>query len=260
MRFYFCGASMKNILLKLTYDGTHYAGWQCQKNACAISDVVSEAIFKVTGERVKLIGCSRTDAGVHAAAYAANFLSGTKIPFTQLPMALNFYLPKDIAVFEAFEVSKAFHAQYSAVKKEYRYTIENSTFRNPLNNNAQLETRPLDVDAMKQAAALLVGTHDFKAFSNAGGSALTSVRTLFSCSVKRVGTTVQITVCGNGFLYNMVRIIAGTLLEVGRGRLLPEAIPDILLSLDRTRAGKTLCARGLVLRRVWYGAAGRKKM
>ena len=244
---------MRNIALALTFDGSRYAGWQSQNNAVAIANVIEAAIREATGETVRLIGCSRTDAGVHAARYVANFKSDTTLSVSVLPRALNFYLPKDIAVFHAAEMPEAFHAQLSATKKEYVYMIENNPYRNPLNPFAHWETRPLDLARMQAAAARLVGTHDFAAFANAGGTVLTSVRTIYALKVTQKGTAIRITVQGNGFLYNMVRILAGTLVAVGRGALLPEDIPKIIDSRDRKQAGKTLPARGLTLRKVWYG-------
>ena len=244
---------MRNIAIELIFDGSRYAGWQSQNNAVAISNVVNGAIYEATGAHAKLIGCSRTDAGVHAKSYIANFKTDSALSVRVLPRALNFYLPQDIAVVGAYEMEEAFHAQYDATKKEYIYTIENSAFRNPLNPNAHRESRTLNLDAMKSAAAQLVGTHDFKAFSNAGGSAVTSVRTIYALKVEKKGAVISITVRGNGFLYNMVRIIAGTLLAVGQGKMMPAELPNIISNRDRKQAGKTLPARGLTLHKVWYG-------
>jgi tRNA pseudouridine38-40 synthase len=250
---------MKNIKLTIEYDGTSYHGWQSQINASAIQDVVCKAVGKLTGEGCKLTGSSRTDTGVHALGQVANFATESGIPADKFSYALNTFLPDDIVIRKSEEVSIDFHARYSAVGKKYRYLIYNSTFPSVLlKHRAWHVSRMLDVGLMRQAAEAFLGKHDFVGFSSTGGSVKTTVRTIRDISVSRGGCfneasdLIEIQISGDGFLYNMVRIIAGTLVEVGNGKLRPEEMPAIMESLDRKRAGITAPAHGLYLVEVYY--------
>ncbi len=249
--------SMRNIKLTIEYDGTNYHGWQSQKNAVAVQDVVVKAIRKLTGEEVRLIGASRTDVGVHAFGQVANFHTYSKIPPERFSYALNSFLPEDIVIKHSKEVDMGFHARFSAVGKKYRYMIFNSDRPSALlRNRAYFVPVPMDLEAMQEAASHFLGTHDFAAFCATGGSAKTSVRTITDISVSKRhdynGDIFEIEVSGNGFLYNMVRIIAGTLAEVGMGKKRPDEIPGIINSRRREMAGITAPAHGLYLVEVYY--------
>ncbi|MDI3481417.1 MAG: tRNA pseudouridine38-40 synthase [Tepidanaerobacteraceae bacterium] len=242
-----------NVELLLEYDGTSYHGWQRQKNACSVQETLEEAIGSVTGEKVKVVGAGRTDAGVHALGQVANFKTNTRIPLEKLPYAINSRLPEDIVVKRARMVPEDFHARLSAKAKVYAYTIYNAPFPSPLLRKfAYFFPIKLDVDAMKQAAAYFLGIHDFSAFRAQGSPVKSSVRHIFRLDVERTGDIIKIEVEANGFLYNMVRIISGTLLEVGLGRIFPQEVASIIASGDRIRAGRTLPPQGLCLVRVIY--------
>ena len=276
---------MRNIKLTIEYDGTAYHGWQSQVNAAAIQDVVGAAVNRLTEEACTLYGSSRTDAGVHAYGQVANFRTASGIPADKFAFALNTLLPQDIAVVKSEEADPDFHARFSARGKKYRYLYYNSVFPSALlRNRAWHVYHPLDGEAMREASRHLLGTHDFLAFSASGSSVKTTVRTLSSISmhihgdgshvceiqenrprvwvedppmagISGQGTcprVLSLEVEGDGFLYNMVRIIAGTLAEVGYGRIKPEAIPDILESRDRKRTGLTAPPQGLYLMEVRY--------
>ncbi|MCG0276103.1 MAG: tRNA pseudouridine(38-40) synthase TruA [Thermosediminibacteraceae bacterium] len=237
----------------LEYDGTNYSGWQRQKNAIAIQEVVEKAIFKVTGEKVNVIGAGRTDAGVHARGQVANFFTNCRIPVARLPYAINSHLPEDIVVKGAEVVPDDFHARYSAKAKVYTYSIYNAPFPSPLlRRYSYFFPKPLNIEAMERAAKAFIGVHDFAAFRASGSSVKSSVRNIKRLEVKKQGDLVIIEVEADGFLYNMVRIIAGTLLEVGAGKRDPEEIPSVIRSRDRERAGVTLPAHGLCLEKVIY--------
>ena len=247
---------MRNIALKLMYNGTAYHGWQVQKNAVTVCETLQKALEKITGAPVHLTGCGRTDAGVHAERYIANFRTESRIPLERLPFAVNTHTPEDIAVSEALEVAEDFNAIGSCLKKEYTYRIYNSRVKNPFYvNRAYFYPKRLDEEFLNRAAHQFVGTHDFLALCAAGSSAAAhgdTVRTITDCHVTRRGDEVDIEVTADGYLYNMVRILAGTLCEVGAGRLRAADIPAILASRDRSRAGPTLPAKGLFLKRVEY--------
>jgi tRNA pseudouridine38-40 synthase len=245
---------MRNIRLTIEFDGTAYHGWQSQINAITVQDVVGAAINRLTGESCSLTGSSRTDAGVHALGFVCNFKTSSSIPEDKFAYALNTLLPEDVVVQESREVSPQFHSRFSAMGKKYRYLVHNSQFPSALlRNRAYHVYYPLDVKAMQRAAGHFIGTHDFCAFSAAGGSAKTTVRTISQITVeKRQGNQVEVNVTGDGFLYNMVRIITGTLIEVGFGKLKPDDIPEIIESCDRRRAGRTAPAHGLYLVEVYY--------
>lgn len=244
---------MRNIKLIIEYDGTAYHGWQSQKNAVAVQDVVTEAVRRLTGENCSLTGSSRTDTGVHALGQVCNFFTESKIPADKFAFALNTMLPEDIVVHQSEEAAQDFHSRFSAKGKEYRYLIYNSTFPSALlRHKAWHVFYPLDADKMERAAGYLTGTHDFAAFCAAGGSAETTVRTITEARVKKNGALIEFSVAGNGFLYNMVRIIAGTLAEAGFGKIDPDAVRDIIEGRDRRKAGRTAPAHGLYLVEVYY--------
>jgi tRNA pseudouridine38-40 synthase len=247
---------LRNVKLTIEYDGTAYAGWQVQPNGPSIQGAVQQAIGAITGETgVKLIGSGRTDAGVHAAGQVANFTTGSAIPAGDLVHAINTKLPDDIAVVDAADAPAEFHARYSATSKTYRYSILNRAVRSPLGRRrSHVVRKALDVAAMQAAAAHLVGEHDFAAFqSKPDGKP--SVRRITSLTVDADGDTISITVSANGFLYNMVRAIAGTLIETGVGARDPDDIPTLIASRDRSAAGPTAPPQGLCLIRVEYESA-----
>ncbi len=244
---------MRNIALKLMYNGTAYHGWQVQKNAVSVCETLQKALSKVCGGSVKLTGCGRTDAGVHAEHYIANFRTDSRIPIDRLPFAVNTHTPEDIVVSEAFEVAEDFNAIGSCIKKEYTYRIFNSRIKNPFYvNRAYFYPKHLDETVMDRAARAFEGTHDFRAVRSVGTETRTTVRTIYYCYVNRSGDLLELKVCANGFLYNMVRAITGTVLYAAEGKLTAEDIPIILDSGNRTLAGPTVPPGGLYLTRLWY--------
>ena len=244
---------MRNIKLTIEYDGTAYHGWQSQINAETVQDVVTDAVNKLTGGKNSLTGSSRTDTGVHAMGQVCNFFTDSAIPADKFAYALNTLLPDDIVVCNSEEVNQVFHARFSTKGKKYRYLIYDTTFPSALlRHRAYHVFYPLDAGKMKQAAEYFKGTHDFIAFSAAGGSVKTTVRTIMEADVERKGDIIEFSVVGDGFLYNMVRIIAGTLVEVGFGKLRPEDIPGIIAGRNRRKAGRTAPAHGLYLVEVYY--------
>ena len=244
---------MRNIALKLMYNGTNYHGWQVQKNAVTVAETLEKALAKVCGERVRLTGCGRTDAGVHAEHYIANFRTTSRIPVDRLPFAVNTHTPEDIVVREAYEVPDAFNAIGSCLKKEYTYRIYNSRIKNPFYvNRAYFYPKHLDEEVMNRAARAFEGTHDFRAVRSAGTETRTTVRSVYYCYVTRAGELLELRVCANGFLYNMVRAITGTVLYAAEGKLTAEDIPAILDSGNRTLAGPTVPPGGLYLTKLWY--------
>jgi tRNA pseudouridine38-40 synthase len=224
-----------------------------QKNAASVEETLERGVSMVCGERVKLVGCGRTDAGVHAEHYIANFHTGSRIPIERLPFAVNTHTPEDIVVREALEVADSFNAIGSCLKKEYTYRIYNSRIKNPFYvNRAYFYPKHLDEDVMDRAARAFEGTHDFRAVRSVGTETKTTVRTIYYCRVNRSGELLELKVCANGFLYNMVRAITGTVLYAAEGKLTPEDIPRILDSGDRTLAGPTVPPGGLYLTKLWY--------
>lgn len=242
-----------NIKLQLQYDGSAYNGWQIQPNGVTVQETVQNAIEKITGTRPRLTGCGRTDSGVHALGYVCNFFTDTKIPVSKIPYALNANMPEDIVCVCAEIVSDSFHSQKSALGKRYIYNILNTPFPDAfLRKYAWHYPYILDVDKMRLAARGFLGTHDFIGFASSGFTVKTTVRTINSLDVLRQDNKIVIDVSGNGFLYNMVRIIAGTLVYVGGGKISPDDIPGIILSKNRERAGITAPAQGLFLKEVYY--------
>ena len=244
---------MRNIAVKLRYSGTNYHGWQVQKNDVTVADTVENALFRLTGERVRVIGCGRTDAGVHALNYCANFRSSCSIPADRLPLALNSRLPEDIACLDAVDAPEDFNAILSCRKKEYIYRIRNTRVRDPFERDrAYFYPAPLDTAVMELAASKFVGTHDFAAVRSVGTQTKTTVRTIYWCEIQREGSLITMRVCADGFLYNMVRAIMGTVIYCAEGKLDPHDIPALLESRDRRLTGPTVPPQGLYLNRVWY--------
>lgn len=244
---------MRNIKLTIEYDGKCYNGWQKQPNKLNIQGEIERAIYNITKEEVDLIGSGRTDAGVHALGQVANFKTNSEISIEKLPLAINSQLKNSIVIKEAEEVDERFHSRYNSKHKTYRYIINNSKCGTAIYRNLEYSYPfKLDAEKMKQASKYFEGEHDFKAFKSSGTSSKNSVRTIYKAIVKQEGEKIIIELTGNGFLYNMVRIISGTLLDVGLGKIRPEEIPEIIESKDRQRAGKTLPAHGLYLVEVKY--------
>lgn len=244
---------MRNIKLTIEYDGTNYAGWQRQKNAVTIQQKVEQAIEDVTGKVSEAIGSSRTDAGVHAKGFVCNFLTESKIPADKFKKALNSFLPEDIVILKSEEVEINFHGRFNSLGKTYEYTILTGEQRPAIGRNYMYYFhRKLDIESMRSGSRYILGTHDFSAFKNAGSSVKTSVRTIKELDIVEDGNIIRFIITGDGFLYNMVRIIVGTLLEVGVGRFKPEDVLDILNSKDRSKAGRSVPANGLCLKEVFY--------
>lgn len=240
-----------NILLTLAYDGTNYCGWQSQQNGDTVQERLEKALSDVYGREITVLGASRTDAGVHAAGQRACFSiedGAQKIPLDKLPEVINTRLPEDIVVTYAERVSGDFHPIAGAKRKTYEYKILNQRYPDPkLNRFVCHIYLPLDFEGMRQAARHFQGTHDFSGFAASGGHAKTTVRTIYEIELIKRGNEILLYITGSGFLYNMVRIIAGTLIEVGSGKIRPEEIPDIIESRDRKRAGRTAPPCGLTL-------------
>lgn len=250
------------LFLKIKYDGSNYAGYQVQPNLSTIQGELNKATYDLFGYKCDIIGCSRTDAGVHAKCFCATVQKhndtyiDTKIPCERIPNALNVRLPYDISVYYAEMVDDDFHARYSVSSKTYEYRILNTNFRDPfLINKAFHYSKYIDDNAlelMQMAASELCGKHDFSAFMASGSKISDTVRNVYSCNVKRIDDEIIISISADGFLYNMVRIICGTLLEVSKGIITPNDISNIIKSKDRKNAGTTLPACGLYLVNVEY--------
>lgn len=237
------------VKLTVAYDGTNYCGWQIQPNGVTIEEKLNQAASALFGCRIKVTGASRTDAGVHSLGNVCIFDVDTRMPAEKISFALNQRLPEDIVVLDSCEVEESFHPRFSKSRKTYEYRILNRKFPNP---TRRLDTHffhyPLDEEKMAQAAAYLIGEHDFKSFASIHMQSETSVRTIYACDVTRdEDDIITISVTGNGFLYNMVRIIAGTLIKVGSGDIQPEEMEEILLACDRSKAGPTAPANGLTM-------------
>lgn len=244
---------MGKIMLTIAYDGTDYCGWQIQNNAITIEQKVAEACQKLFSREIKLVGASRTDTGVHALGQVVVLEVETTIPIDRIPYAINAHLPHDIVIRGAKWVSDDFHPRYNTNNKTYEYKIHNANFPLPQNSRyTYFYHKTLDVDKMKQAARYLVGEQDFKAFCSAGSSVKTTVREIYECDVCLEKDMITIRINGNGFLYNMVRIITGTLIEIGTGKREPDDMLDIIRSLDRNKAGVTAPAKGLTLMKINY--------
>lgn len=244
---------MARLLLTLRYDGTRYHGWQVQPNGVTVQQTLQDAVERTTGVRAGLTGCSRTDAGVHADMFCCAMDTDSPLRGDKLTAALNAHLPPDIAVYACREVAPDFHPRYDARGKRYVYRIWNHPARNPFWQPYSLHVRrTLDADALSQAAAGFLGTHDFSAFCAARSEVEDRVRTVRHCAFERDGDLVVFSVEADGFLYNMVRILVGTLLDMAQGRLAFDRLPAILQSRDREQAGATAPAKGLCLQQVFY--------
>lgn len=246
---------MRNIKLIIEYDGTNYSGWQVQENGPSIQAELEKALGIITGERIRINGSGRTDAGVHARGQVANFSTASLIPHEKFAYALNGLLPRDIVIKDSREVAPDFHARYSAVGKMYSYLIINSKFPSALYRNYAYHINyceRLDIDRLEKAAEAFIGTYDFSGFMSTGSNVSDTLRTIYELSVEKENEMICLKYKGNGFLYNMVRIITGTILYVGIGKIKLEDIKDIILSKDRSRAGITVPACGLYLEKVYY--------
>lgn len=244
---------MRNLLLTLRYNGTAFHGWQIQPNAVTVQQELCDAFRNLSGKYENIIGCSRTDAGVHANMFCCNVRTECNIPVEKVPDALNFYLPPEISVYGCKEVDFDFHARYDCKGKEYVYLIYNDKYRNPFyENKAMFYPFELDEKMLNTEAKSFIGNYDFSAFCSAGTDVQDKVREIYDCTVTRKDDLVEIRVSGNGFLYNMVRIIVGTLLDVQRGKIQKGSIPEIIKSLDREKAGVTAEGCGLYLNKVFY--------
>ena len=244
---------MRRIRLILQYDGTAYVGWQVQDNGVSVQQRVEEALLGVTHTRTALIGSGRTDSGVHARAQVAHFDTEARMPADKFAIALNMLLPPDIRVLFSEETDESFHARFSAKQKHYRYLVQTGPHALVFTRSTALHVHaPLDLERMRRAAADAVGTHDFRAFMSSGTTMENTVRTVFSSEWAREGAYLRYDVTGNGFLYNMVRILAGTMLDIGKGLLPIEAVAHALETACRADAGCTAPAHGLTLMRVQY--------
>ena len=244
---------MRNIALFLTYEGTAYHGWQMQKNLATVQETMEKAIAMVVGHSVHVTGCGRTDAGVHAKCYVANFRTTSTIPAERLPYALNTHLPVDIVVTKAFDVHEEFNAIGSCARKEYTYIIYNSRVRDPFYvNRAWFYAKLRDEKIMQQAADQFVGTHEFAAGRSVGTDVKSTVRTVYYYNVERLGNLIYLRVCANGFLYNMARAMAGTVVYAAEGKIKPAEIGAILDAGNRTAAGPTVPPGGLYMSHLWY--------
>ena len=239
---------MKRVMLRVAYDGTDYCGWQLQPGKPTIESVLNEALSALLGEKITVTGASRTDSGVHSLGNVAVFDTDTRIPAEKISYALNQRLPDDIVIQESGEVAPDFHPRHCDSRKTYEYRILNREFPLPTERrDSYFCYRKLDVENMRKAAEYIVGTHDFASFCAAHAQTETTVRTVFGCTVEKTGDMICIRVTGAGFLYNMVRIIAGTLIEIGYGAKEPEDMQTILAACSRSAAGPTAPAHGLTM-------------
>lgn len=244
---------MKNIKLLIEFDGTNYAGWQKQPKINTVQQTMEKAIADLTNEKIELIGSSRTDAGVHARGFTANFKTNSSIPSDRFREALNCRLPDDIVILKSNEVPIEFHSRYSSKGKKYSYTILNTYQRAAINRNYVYHIKNnLDINLMKEAAQYFIGNHDFSAFRSTGSSAKTTERIIYESEIIKQGQMIIYNVHGNGFLYNMVRTMVGTLINVGIKKNTPEDIEKIILSKDRSKAGQCVSGCGLCLEEVYY--------
>lgn len=248
---------MKRIKLTVAYDGTDYCGWQIQPNGITVEEVLNRNLSELTGEEITVIGASRTDSGVHAQGNVAVFDSDTTIPPERIAYAVNRKLPEDIVVIRSEEVPGDWHPRYQETEKTYEYHILNREMPDPVRRrDTYFVSYPLDLEAMRRAAAYLKGEHDFRSFCNIHTDVQDTVRTIYDLDIIRSGDLVTVRIRGNGFLYNMVRIIVGTLVRVGRGFYSPGQVKEILEAKERTSAGVTAPPQGLVLVKIDYPGTG----
>ena len=244
---------MKRVKLTVAYDGTNYCGWQVQPNGITIESELNRHLSELLGEEIHVIGASRTDAGVNAMGNVAVFDTSARMPAEKISYAMNTRLPEDIRIQDSREVAADFHPRFCRTVKTYEYKICNRRFPDPCRRLYSLFYYwPLDEKKMQEAADYLTGTHDFTSFFTNKPEVTDRVRSIYSLDVIREGEMITVRICGNGFLYNMVRIIVGTLLRVGSGMMQPEEIPAILEAKDRGRAGETARAMGLTLVEIRY--------
>ena len=245
---------MRKLLLKICYDGTNYCGWQVQPNGISVQKIVCDALLDLLGTKTDVTGCSRTDAGVHANEFYCHFVTDNqKIDCSGFVGALNTRLPDDISVLDCFEVDSDFHSRYNASAKRYIYKMYLSSIRNPFLDKYALRIyKPLNIDVVNEFCNQVIGTHDFLPFSSSGRSVSTTVRTIFDCSVKYENGLYIFSVTGDGFLYNMVRILVGTALAVSDGKISPKDFEKIISLGDRALAGQTAPPHGLYLDKVFY--------
>ena len=245
--------NQRNLKLILCYDGSAYHGWQIQENADTVQQRIADACERILGEKVTVYGCSRTDTGVHANEYCCNFKTYTDRDNSKIVRGLNAVLPGDIAVKSCEDIELDFNSRFDTKGKQYIYKIWNAPYKNPFMNNKVLHyPYKIDCDKLNRQCKDFIGTHDFTAFCSAGSDVKDKVRTIFDCSVEREGELVIFSVSGDGFLYNMVRIMVGTLLDINSGRIPEGSISDILMSKSRTKAGITAKPQGLYLNKVYY--------
>lgn len=244
---------MKRVKLTVSYDGTDYCGWQIQPNGITVEEVLNKALSKLTGEDIHVIGASRTDSGVHARGNVAVFDTESTIPADRMAMALNQRLPEDIVIVKSEEVAPDFHPRYCDCSKTYEYYILNTKIPDPIQRRTHhFVSYDLNIEHMRRAASYLVGTHDFESFCNIRTDVESTVRTVTALDILTNGKEIIVRITGNGFLYNMVRIIVGTLIRVGRGFYEPEQVKTILEAKDRKAAGITAPPQGLVLTEIRY--------
>lgn len=250
---------MRRLMLSLSYDGTNYNGFQKQPDGSAVQDRVDEALRELLGENIRTMGASRTDAGVHARHNILVFSTNSRIPGDRWPYAINTKLPEDIVVFRAEEVDEDFHPLRETFHKTYEYRILTGTFPCPFRRNFVWHVnQPLDIEAMRRAVEPLIGVHDFKAFTAENRDYHTTVREIFDVTVQEVGDEVRFRISGDGFLYHMVRIIVGTLKEIGIGKKPEDTFSRALKEKDRLSAGMTAPAQGLTLAEMVH-VPGKKK-
>lgn len=239
---------MKRVRMVVAYDGTGYHGWQQQDNGITIESELNRCLSELLGEDIRVIGASRTDAGVHALGNVAVFDTESRIPAEKISYALNQRLPEDIRIQKSEETAADWHPRRRGSRKTYEYRIYRGEFPMPVKRLYSYFTyNSLDVERMREAAVFLEGEHDFKSFCQTGAQVESTVRTVYSLRIEEQGADLVLRICGNGFLYNMVRIIAGTLMEVGQGKREPQSMPDILKACSRSAAGPTAPAHGLTL-------------
>lgn len=244
---------MKNVKLTIEYDGTNYHGWQYQDNVNSIQEEVEAALKTVTGEYINVIGSGRTDARVHAKGQVANFYTHSLLPTERFKYALNMQLPRDITIVNSEEVGLDFHSRFSAKIKKYKYIIYNSEMPSAINRNYSYHIiNMLNIDEMKKASDYLIGTHDFKSFMSRGTIVKDTIRTIYSIDIIKNDAFIEITIEGSSFLRNMIRIIVGTLILIGNGKLQKEAVPSIIKGKKRCLSGPTAPPQGLYLEKVYY--------
>ncbi len=250
------GYGSVKLLLKISYLGSAYNGWQVQKDRKTVQKTMQDAVETAFGKRFPITGCSRTDSGVHANMFCCTVEFGdirTSIPIEKIPVILSRLLPDDITVYDACRVPDSFHPRYDATGKEYIYLIWNGAVKNPfLTERAMFYPKPLDVNLMNEAARCFLGKHNFASFMSSGSKITDTIRRIDTSRVEREGDKIMFTIAGNGFLYNMVRIMAGTLIEAGSGKIAPNDVSEIIRACNRKKAGATAPSCGLYLNRVFY--------